>query len=105
MQLYSYAQEFPNRFRKDVVKAATINSRQLNIEAVSAEGIEHVLQNIGMGHRMSRDEIEGIVSEVGSCPLGNDAEAYCILSAEQMLDLMSKNWEEHHHELAQPRTF
>lgn len=53
---------------------------------------------------MSRDEIEGIVSEVGSCPLGNDGEAYCILSAEQMLDLMSKNWEEHHHELAQPRT-
>mmetsp|Transcript_3086 Transcript_3086/g.5833 ORF Transcript_3086/g.5833 Transcript_3086/m.5833 type:complete len:143 (+) Transcript_3086:193-621(+) len=93
----NYAQEFPKRFQKDVVKAATVNSRQLNVQAISAEGIEHVLQNIGMGHRMSRSEIEGIVSEVGTCPIGDSG--HCVISADQMLDLISKNWEEHHHGL------
>ncbi len=101
--MYSYSQEFPKRFQKDVVKAATINSRQLNVQAVSAEGISHVLQNIGMAHRMSRSEIEGIVSEVGSCPLDEQGQPQCVISANQMLDLISKNWEEHHHEMNQPR--
>lgn len=104
MLLISYSQEFPKRFRKDVVKAATVNSRQLNIEAVSAEGIEHVLNNIGMGGRMERSELEDIVREVGTCPIGSDGESHCIIYADQMLDLISKNWEEHHHELSQPRS-
>mmetsp|Transcript_3647 Transcript_3647/g.9268 ORF Transcript_3647/g.9268 Transcript_3647/m.9268 type:complete len:149 (-) Transcript_3647:148-594(-) len=99
----NYAQEFPKRFQKDVVKAASVNSRQLNVSAVSAEGIENVLHNIGMGHRMSRSEIEGIVSEVGACPIGDDGGDLCVISSDQMLDLISKNWEDHHHNLNQPR--
>jgi hypothetical protein len=100
----NYTQTYPKRFRKDVVKAATINSRLLNVPAVSAEGIEHVLQNIGMGHRMSRSEIDGIISEVGTCPIDDDAvEVSCVISSDQMLDLISKNWEDHHHWLNQPR--
>ena len=63
---------------------------------MSAEAIEHVLRNIGMGHRMSRSEIEGIVSEVGACrpAAGRDgATSHCVISADQMLDLISKkNW-------------
>jgi len=107
----NYTQCFPRRFQKDIVKAATVHSRQLNVYAldqagsggdgVSAEGIENVLHNIGAGHRMSRDEIEGILSEVGVCAIGDDGER-CVISANQMLDLMSKNWEDHHHELNQP---
>ena len=67
---------------------------------MSAEAIEHVLRNIGMGHRMSRSEIEGIVSEVGTCgPVaggggrdgdGGGATSRCVISADQMLDLISK---------------
>mmetsp|Transcript_12282 Transcript_12282/g.22778 ORF Transcript_12282/g.22778 Transcript_12282/m.22778 type:complete len:153 (+) Transcript_12282:271-729(+) len=100
----NYSQEFPKRFQKDVVKAATVNSRQLNVPAVSAEGIEHVLQNIGMGHRMSKSEIEGIISEVGTCPIDDSGESQCVISSNQMLDLISKNWEDHHHGLNQPRS-
>ena len=85
------------------MKAASVNSRQLNVSAVSAEGIENVLHNIGMGHRMSRSEIEGIVSEVGACPIGDDGGDLCVISSDQMLDLISKNWEDHHHNLNQPR--
>mmetsp|Transcript_26255 Transcript_26255/g.56620 ORF Transcript_26255/g.56620 Transcript_26255/m.56620 type:complete len:147 (-) Transcript_26255:132-572(-) len=100
----NYSQEFPRRFQKDIVKAAsTVNnsSRQLNVTAnISAEGIEHVLHNIGMGHRMSRSEIEGIISEVGEHADGG--ESGCVISENQMLDLISRNWEEHHHGLNQP---
>merc|ERR1712151_1358929 len=92
-RLQNYAQTYPKRFQKDIVKAATVNSRLLNTPAVSAEGIEHVLQNIGMGHRMSRSEIEGIVNEVGTCPTGDDAkEVSCVISFKQMIDLISKRW-------------
>ncbi|KAL3784387.1 hypothetical protein ACHAW5_010538 [Stephanodiscus triporus] len=86
----NYSQEFPKRFQKEIVHAATVDCGR---RAVSAEGIEHVLQNIGMGHRMSRSEIEGIVSEVGTCPVGQDGTSRCVISADQMLDLISKNWE------------
>jgi len=100
----NYSQEFPRRFQKDIVKAAsTVNnsSRQLNVTAnISAEGIEHVLHNIGMGHRMSRSEIEEIISEVGEHADGG--ESGCVISENQMLDLISRNWEEHHHGLNQP---
>merc|ERR1712194_889573 len=89
---HNYSQSFPKRFQKDIVKAATVNSRQLNVPspAVSAEGIDNVLQNIGMGHRMSRAEIEDIVSEVGTCPVDSSGERHCVISANQMLDLISK---------------
>ena len=83
------------------MKAATDNSiSELNhvpATTVSAEGIEHVLQNIGMGNRMSRSEIEGIISEVGN-PVDDDSgeRSHCVISANQMVDLISKNWEDHH---------
>lgn len=85
------------RFQKDLVKAATVNSsRQLNIPAaVSAEGIGQVLENIGMEDRISKAEIENIVDEVGVCPINSNQ---CVISENQMLDLISKNWEEHHDE-------
>ncbi|KAL3769869.1 hypothetical protein ACHAWU_007075 [Discostella pseudostelligera] len=106
----NYSQEFPKRFQKDVVKAAcTVSSSRsiggastpstlLNTPAVSAEGIEHVLRNIGMGNRMTRSEIESILSEVGACPVGNEFDRRslsCVISADQMLSLLSTtNWEE-----------
>eukprot|EP00571_Detonula_confervacea_P014300 CAMPEP_0172298868 /NCGR_PEP_ID=MMETSP1058-20130122/1324_1 /TAXON_ID=83371 /ORGANISM="Detonula confervacea, Strain CCMP 353" /LENGTH=119 /DNA_ID=CAMNT_0013008163 /DNA_START=262 /DNA_END=621 /DNA_ORIENTATION=- len=98
----NYSEEFPKRVQKEVVKAA-INSHQLSVQAVSAQGIEHVLENIGMGHRMSRSEIEGIINEVGTCPLGDDRESHCIISANQMLDLISKKWENNHNGLNRSR--
>jgi hypothetical protein len=64
------------------------------------------LNNIGAGDKMSRVEIESIVSEMGACPIAIGGElggegSGCIISADQMLDLMSKNWAEHHHDLNQ----
>ena len=88
----NYSQEFPGRFQKDIVKAATINSPSTRQLAVSADGIWHVLQNVGMGHRIARSEIDEIVSELGECPRGFDEKSSCAISADQMLRLMSKNW-------------
>jgi len=99
----SYSQEYPKRFQKDIVKVASnITSRQLNsspVNSVSAHGIEHVLHNIGAGHKMSRSEILSIVTEVGACPIGTEED--CVITADQMLDLISTKWAEHHHELNQ----
>ena len=90
-KLTSYAMEFPRRFRQDIVKAAS-SSRQYNAQAtVSADGIESVLQNIGAGNRMSRSEIDEILNEVGVCPV-NGGNAQCVISASQMIDLISKHW-------------
>ena len=94
----NYSQEFPRRFQKDVVKAAAVNSYSTsNSQAVSVDGIESVLQNIGMGSRMSRSELECLVSEVGVCPV-NGRKEDCYMLPDQMLDLISKNWEHHHSE-------
>ncbi|KAL3810390.1 hypothetical protein ACHAXA_004166 [Cyclostephanos tholiformis] len=82
----NYSQEFPRRFQKEIVHAASVDSGR---RAVSAEGIELVLQNIGMGHRMSRSEIDDIISEVGSCLL--DGTNQCVISSNQLLDLISKS--------------
>mmetsp|Transcript_12607 Transcript_12607/g.19020 ORF Transcript_12607/g.19020 Transcript_12607/m.19020 type:complete len:136 (+) Transcript_12607:99-506(+) len=86
----NYAMELPRRFRQDIVKAAC-SSRQYNAQAtVSADGIESVLQNIGAGNRMSRSEIDEILNEVGVCPV-NDGNAQCVISASQMIELISKH--------------
>lgn len=92
----NYAQELPNRFRKDIIKAATsTSSRQFTYSAtptknalVTAEGIENVLKNIGQGHRMSRAEIEFILREVGGASRSGEPES-CVISADQMMELMS----------------
>ena len=59
-----------------------------------------------MGNRMTRIEIESILSEVGACPIGNGSEninrgveglssssssisSSCVISADQMLSLLS----------------
>jgi hypothetical protein len=48
---------------------------------------------------MSRSEILSIVTEVGACPIGTEED--CVITADQMLDLISTKWAEHHHELNQ----
>ena len=107
---HTYSQQFPRRFQKDIVKAATEKSRHqpssssiswLNVPAVSVEGLERVLENIGASHLMSRSELDGIFREIGTCPIsdktdGDVQEGQCVISENQMLDLISKNWEEHH---------
>ena len=89
----NYSQEFPRRFQKDVVKAAAVNNSTSNTQAVSVDGIESVLRNIGMGSRMSRSELECLVSEVGVCPV-NGRKEDCYMLPDQMLDLISNNWEQ-----------
>jgi len=43
-----------------------------------------------MGHRMSRSEIEGIMTEFGTGYMGDDGQSnYYLISANQMLDLIS----------------
>jgi hypothetical protein len=85
----SYSQEVPNRFRKEIVKAVSTKSSSQPSGIISAEGIQSMLANIGAGDQMTRTEIESILREV----CGNDAtknvEESCVISAKQMLDLIS----------------
>lgn len=100
----NFPEELPQRVWKDITKAATKNNRQqrvvlvkplppsLPFVAVSAEGIACVLNNIGFGHRMSREEIEELVNEVGgdmTIP-SIDGERHSIMSATQLFDLLSR---------------
>lgn len=101
----NFPEELPQRVWKDITKAATKNNRgqqrvvlvkplppSVPFVAVSAEGIENVLHNIGFGHRMSREEIDELVSEVGgdmTIPSIN-GERQSIMSATQLFDLISR---------------
>ncbi|KAL7454887.1 hypothetical protein ACHAXS_000344 [Conticribra weissflogii] len=89
----NYTQEFPKRFAKDIIHAATkVSSRSLYSEprsgVISIEGIEHVLNNIGAQNKMSRAEIEFILRELGGRIESNDEKSSFIISADQFFDLI-----------------
>ena len=119
-QLYT---NIPKTIPIDIVKAATNNiisslpssssssHHQINTittttpiknnNSISALSIETLLRNIGAGDKMSRAEIEDIVSEVGVCSRngsGNDScdaddkisSSSCVVSGDQMMKLISK---------------
>ena len=58
---FSYAQEIPSRFKKDIVRAA----KQDNTDRVALEGMQQVIANINMQHRISRSDMETIFREIG----------------------------------------
>ena len=43
------------------------------------------LQNNTSAQVMARAEIDSIVSEIGTCPVGNDGESHCVIPVDQML--------------------
>ena len=59
--LYSYTQELPARFKKDIAKAAVVHD-----DFVGMSGVERVLANIGAQERLSKKDLELIFQEVGS---------------------------------------
>ena len=79
-----YSQEFPKRFRKDVVKAACSKSSCPGF--VSAEGIECILKNIGASQQMPLSEIQSMLKEICANTNGGSQDA---ISADQMLGLLS----------------
>ena len=85
---FSYSQEFPTRFRKDVIKAACKKSSESSSNLVSAEGIQFILDNIGAGDQMSRSEIELRLREICADASGN-AKDPCLISADQLLGVIS----------------
>uniref|UniRef100_A0A7S4ENN4 Uncharacterized protein n=1 Tax=Pseudo-nitzschia australis TaxID=44445 RepID=A0A7S4ENN4_9STRA len=73
----SYQQEIPSRFKKELVfqchrnssllaTTATIAAAPKNKTNEAVEGIEQLLQNIGIfGSQITHDDVEAIVSELG----------------------------------------
>jgi phosphoribosylaminoimidazole (AIR) synthetase len=57
---YSYAQEIPSRFKKDIIRAAKDQNGIIAIEAM-----ERVLQNIGASNSLSELELRAIFDELG----------------------------------------
>jgi hypothetical protein len=63
-KIYSYTQEIPTRFKKDIVSAA-VASNDKNA-AVNVVGLQHVLKNIGAAHVLSVHEMHSIFMEMGN---------------------------------------
>ena len=59
--LYSYTQELPARFKKDIAKAAVVHD-----DLVGLSGVERVLNNIGLTERLTKNDLELIFQEVGN---------------------------------------
>eukprot|EP00568_Trieres_chinensis_P008481 CAMPEP_0183296442 /NCGR_PEP_ID=MMETSP0160_2-20130417/3990_1 /TAXON_ID=2839 ORGANISM="Odontella Sinensis, Strain Grunow 1884" /NCGR_SAMPLE_ID=MMETSP0160_2 /ASSEMBLY_ACC=CAM_ASM_000250 /LENGTH=127 /DNA_ID=CAMNT_0025458055 /DNA_START=247 /DNA_END=630 /DNA_ORIENTATION=+ len=57
----NYTQEVPSRFKKELVKAADKNKNG----QIPVDGIECLLRNIGASDRITRKEIEILLSEAG----------------------------------------
>lgn len=54
---YSYTQDLPSRFIKEVVKAADENKDGM----IDVEELQHLLTNIGSQDQLSRQEIESMI--------------------------------------------
>eukprot|EP00536_Pseudo-nitzschia_multiseries_P006163 jgi/Psemu1/14616/gm1.14616_g len=68
----NYQQELPSRFKKELVgqcnkTIASSNNNSSSIDrSVAVQGIEQLLQNIGIfGKQVTHDDVEIIVSELG----------------------------------------
>eukprot|EP00977_Amphora_coffeiformis_P010315 scaffold2388_cov163-Amphora_coffeaeformis.AAC.11 len=57
---YSYTQELPTRFKKELTKAAVVHD-----DFVGIDGVERVLMNIGAQQRLSHEDLNLIFSEMG----------------------------------------
>lgn len=57
---YSYTQELPTRFKKDIARAAVVHD-----DFVGVDGVERVLANIGAEKRLTKKDLELIFTEVG----------------------------------------
>ena len=62
---FSYTREIPSRFRKDIIQAAKSNET----DRIALDGMQRVLSNINMQHKLSECEMKTIFRE-----LGNDGE-------------------------------
>ena len=63
----SYTQEIPTRFKKDIVRAA----QRVDNKDIVLEGMQRVIANINMEHRVSPTDMEIIFQEMG----GGEAKA------------------------------
>ena len=61
---FSYTQEVPSRFKKEICAAAAAAADR---KMICLEGLKRVLRNIGYDndHRLSAQELESIFHEVG----------------------------------------
>lgn len=59
--LQSYAQSVPSRCKKDIVRAA----KQEDTNNITIDGMQHVISNINMEHKVSRADVELIFREIG----------------------------------------
>lgn len=71
-----YQRELPSRFKKDILNAAM----QDDSERVGVEGLHRVIQNIGVQHKVSREDVEIIFSEISEGEQG-------YIPTEQMLQM------------------
>jgi hypothetical protein len=63
---YSYTQELPTRFKKELLQAASRTSSNTNNDRIVQEGMQRVLANIGASDRVSAAEIKSIFDELGN---------------------------------------
>ena len=57
---YSYTQELPTRFKKEIVSCAAEGDR------VEAAGLQRVLRNIGASQKLTAQDLQAIFAEMGN---------------------------------------
>ena len=63
--VFSYTQEFPLRFKKEIVKAAKKHDSHIPDDKIPLDGLQRVISNIDMEHKVSRADMETIFLEIG----------------------------------------
>jgi hypothetical protein len=62
---YSYTQEMPSRFKKDILSAAKKAAKKDETDRVALEGMQRVLANINIQDKISAQEMDMIFHEMG----------------------------------------
>ncbi len=59
----SYSREIPSRFKKDIIRAAKQDHN--DAEHIVLEGLQQLIANIKMEHKVSQSDIQTIFYEIG----------------------------------------
>jgi hypothetical protein len=53
----------PSRFKKDIVRAATLGA--MSSDVIAVDGLQRVLMNIGAAQQVSESDVHAIFNELG----------------------------------------
>lgn len=80
-RIQNFSEELPSRCKKEIIYAADAESHRSG--KITTTGLEKILENIGASQKISREEIEIIIDELGDSSISEHG-----IPIEKMLQIL-----------------